>query len=52
MNHLTKKIFMNQKMKKKERQHMGILNGDQTESKNFLFNFLNIFFFMKYNIFL
>ena len=43
MNHLTKKIFMNQKTRKKELRHMEILNGDQTESKNF-FNFFHEIF--------
>ena len=43
MNHLTKKIFMNQKTRKKELRHMEILNGDQTESKIFF-----LIFFMKF----
>ena len=36
MNLLTRKIFTNQKMKKKELRHMEILNEDQTESKFFM----------------
>lgn len=49
MNLLTRKIFTNQKMKKKELRHMEILNEDQTESKFFMKCMMIILIFFRRN---